>query len=134
MMNASLTLVALFSFTSVAPSLDADPKDDPREELESAIPEAIRLLEAKEYVTFLKNFVAPVHLKKLAEKGSLEEFAKEFGRTKSGRLLKVLKSIKDAKPELGDEGKKATFKLKEEVEGKKTIVFVKVDKFWYIQN
>jgi hypothetical protein len=112
----------------------ADAKVDRREKLETAIPEGVRLLEAKEYATFIKHFAEPDQLKKATRDTSLEAFAKEFGQEKAAILLKVLKSIKDTKPAFSADGKKATYNLKDDVAGKKTITFVKVDKYWYIQN
>jgi len=111
----------------------ADSKADPREKPETAVPEGIRLLEAKDYATFLTNFVPPDDLKKITAKASLDEFAKRFGENKAPQLLQVLKSIRDSKPALDPSGKKATYELKEQIEGKKSIIWVKVDKYWYIQ-
>jgi hypothetical protein len=129
MITCRLFLVAFSCVALVAASSAADAKADPREKLETAIPEGIRLLEAKEYAKFLKNFVSPDVLKKLTEKQTLEEFAKEFGEEKAARLLKALQTIKDAKPELDADGKKATYKLKE-----RPLIFVKIDKYWYIEG
>jgi len=44
----------------------------------------------------------------------------------------VLKSIKDAKPKLDPAGRVATFTPVEPVGGKKSIVFMKIGRFWYI--
>ena len=121
-------------FLSVAATAAPAPKANPREKLETAITEAIRLLEAKEYATVLKNFVTPDDLKAITEKIPLDELAKQFGEGKADRLLKVLKSIEDVKPTFDKEGKTATFKLKAEADGKKTISWVKIGKYWYIQD
>jgi len=48
---------------------------------------------------------------------------------------RALKAIKDSKPALNPDGKKATYKLKEPLpNGSKTIGFVKVEKYWYIHD
>ncbi len=112
----------------------ADTKTDPRESLDTAIPEAIRLLEAREYAAFLKSFLPPHELKKFTEKNSLEELAKGFGEKKASRLLRVLKAIKDLKPTFDAEGKEATYEMKERIDGKKSIFFARIDKYLYIQN
>lgn len=113
----------------------ADPPDaDPQEELATAIPEAIRLLEEEEYVTFLKNFVPPSDLKKITDKRSIEEVAEGFGEKKAPQLLEVLNSIKDAEPTLDDDEKKATYALKKPLGSKKSISFIKIEKRWYLQN
>jgi hypothetical protein len=127
------TAVYLWLLVVISPAT-ADTKVDPREKLDTAVPEAIRLLEAKDYSTFLKNFIPPDELKKVTEKATLDEFANKFGENKATRLLQVLKSIRDAKPTLDPSEKKATYELKEPIDRKKTLTWVKVDKHWYIQN
>jgi hypothetical protein len=118
----------------VMPIFADDVKPDPRENLNTAIPEAIRLLEAKEYKVFLKSFVIPEDFKRITATKSLEEFAKVFGERNGLKLLKVCKVIKDVKPTLDDTGTKATFAINQEIAGKKSITFVKVEKHWYIRN
>lgn len=125
------TLACLAGFATLAP---APAKTDPRKKLETAIPEAIRLLEAKEYETFLKKFVAPDDFKKITKETTLEEIAKQFEKDKAAALLQVLKSVKDKKPTFDSEGKKATFKHEVKDAPKDSITFVKVDNLWYIQN
>lgn len=113
----------------------ADSKADPRENLETALPEAIRRLEAKEYTSFLRDFVSPDDLKGITEQGPLDEFAKAFGEGKAAQLLQVLKSIVDAKPTLNESGNEATYELKDAPsDSKKTITWMKIGEFWYIQN
>lgn len=102
--------------------------------LETAIPEGIRLLEAKEYATFLKNFVEPEHFKKVTQSVPLEKFAERFGEGKAAAMLEVLKSIREAKPTLDPSGTKATYTLKEPVGTKGAIIWVKVEDHWYIRN
>ncbi len=117
-----------------APLSAAGVKDEAREKVETAIPEGIRLLEAKEYAVFLKAFVPPELLGRLTEKTTLEEFAKQFSEQKGPRLLKALQSIKGTKPLLSDDGLKATFKPKDDTGKERTLVFVKIGKYWYIGN
>lgn len=109
-------------------------KADPREKLETAVPEAIRLLEKKEYIELLKKFVSPDELKEITKQTKIEDFAKEFGKDKAEQLLKALKATKDVKPKLDDDMKIAVFEFKEEVDGRDSIKFKKVDKYWYIKN
>lgn len=112
----------------------AEDKPDPREQLATAITEGIRLLEAKDYERFLQDFVPPEDFKRITQKRPLVEFAAGFGQEKATQLLEVLKEIKDAKPMLDEAGNKATFAINEEIAGKKTVTFRKVEKYWYIQN
>jgi len=134
MLSARLLLISSLVFSFVTPLVAQDVKPESREILETSIPEGIRLLEAKEHKAFVEIFVPPADLKKITEGTSLEEFAKKFGERKAPRLLEILKEIKGTKPSLDDNGTKATFALKEEKNGKKSITFVKIDKYWYIKN
>jgi hypothetical protein len=127
-------LLGLVVILMPASQLPAGSKPDPREKVDTAVPEGIRLLDAKEYSSFLQKFVPPDDLKKLTMKAPLDEFAKEFGQTHAPRLLKVLQAIRGTNPTLVADGMLATFPLKEPIEGKKSITFIKVGKFWYIQN
>lgn len=129
----TMILIAMVA-AAFSVSLAQDAKPDPQEKLETAIPEAIRLIEAKEYAKFLKSYVAPEDLKKIAAEMPLDEFAKFFGEKKAEPLLKMLKAIKGVKPTLDADGKKATFKVKDPIDGRDSISFQKVDKRWYIQN
>lgn len=140
--------MSVFVSVVVSPVFADDVKSDPRENLETAVPEAIRLLEAKEYEVFLESFTPPVVLKKIKAGEdprmppqittitdiTFEEFARRFGERKAPTLLKVLKEIKNAKPTLDDTGTKATFALNEEINERKSLTFVKIKKHWYIQN
>lgn len=134
MLSIRLLLISSLVISFVTPVVAQDVKPESREALETAIPEGIRLLEAKEYKVFVEIFVPPADLKKIIEGTSLEEFAKKFGERKAPRLLEVFEEIKGTNPSLDDSGTKATFALKEEKDGKKSITFVKVDKYWYIKN
>ena len=129
-----LIVMSVIAPFAVLPVFADDVKPDPRENLNTAIPEAIRLLEAKEYKAFLKSFMTPDDFKKLTATESLEKYAKAWGERKGLILLKFCKVIKDAKPTLDDTGTKATFTIKEAIAGKKSITFVKVEKHWCIRN
>ena len=114
--------------------VQADTTPNPREKLQTAIPEGIRLLETKEYITFLKNFANPSDLEQFTKENSLEEGAKVFAEEKAQRLLEILKEIQDVKPKFENNGNKAIFQLKDNNEGMHTIIFVRVERYWYIQN
>ena len=111
-------------------------KADPREKLETAVPEAIRLLEKKEYKTFLKQFVSPKALERMLkdEELTLEELAAKFAVKKTDPLLDVLKAIEKVKPTLQDDGKTAKFYLPKPGIVNMSIKFYKVGKYWYIGN
>ncbi|GIW92819.1 MAG: hypothetical protein KatS3mg110_0860 [Pirellulaceae bacterium] len=108
----------------------------PQAQLDTAISEAIRLLEKKDHVTLLKNFVAPDDLQKIVQNVPIEELAERFGKNHAEHLLKVLKSIQGKKPELDQEKKTATFRIDESLRlpMRDTLVFVQVNGLWYIRN
>jgi hypothetical protein len=125
---------ALAGFVAFAAIGSAQAKADPREKLETAIPEAIRLLESKEYEKFLRTFVTPEEFAKITKQVSLEEFVKRFSEGKAPELLRVLKAVSGTKPSLDPSGTVATFKHQLKGTARDSIRFVKVEKFWYIQN
>ena len=131
----SIVLVLVLGFVSLVYAADDPPKKaNPREKLETIIPEGIRLLKAKKYKTFLEQFVAPEDLKRIKSRVKLEDMAELFGKRKAGVLLSVLESIKDQEPEVSDDGKTATYRLSKPAGSKKKIEFQKVGKYWYIKN
>jgi hypothetical protein len=117
---------------SVAPPVAVPP--DPREKPETAIAECVRLLEAKEYKSFLQEFTPPATLALLLSmpNTTIEDLAKEVGEKTSADVLQALMAVKDVKPEMSSDGQKATFKLKEPVGGRDSLSLVKIGKFWYM--
>ncbi|RCS44597.1 hypothetical protein DTL42_16865 [Bremerella cremea] len=128
----SLVSFLLLAFAAVAWGEDA--AADPRETLATAIPEGIRLLEAEQYEEFLTKFVSPADLKMITARKSMDEFVNSFNERKAARVLKALKAIEGTKPKLDAAGTKANFVFKQEIDGKKSLTFVKVDKYWYLSN
>ena len=103
--------------------------------LEKLVPEAIRLIEAKDYVAVLEALVSPEDLKKITDEKTLTEAAAKFGEKKAEGLLAVLKFVKDQKPVLTKDGNIATFQLPEKQEfSNSSIVFIRMDGRWYIRN
>ncbi len=144
---ASALILAAFSIgvaQDPKPAQEPKPTQEPKpaqevkverlEKLETAIPEGIRLLEAKEYTLFMKSFAKPDDLKRVLEKESMDEFAKRFGETRGAILLSILKDFKDVKPKMDETGTKATYPVKTEGSPKKEMTFTKIEKRWYIEN
>src|SRR5262245_42048385 len=103
---------------------------DPRERLETAIAEGIKLLEAKDYAKFLTMFVPP---EVLASRGPIEQFAAEFASRKGPMALVALKQIQNAKPTMSPDGSVATYELIPAPEGGPgSITWQKTGKYWYI--
>jgi hypothetical protein len=119
---------------SVAPTDAGQPQPDPRQKPETAVVECIRLLEAKEYKSFLQEFTPPDTLALLLSMPNMtiDDIAKEAGEKQLPELLQALKAIKDVKPEVSSDGQKATFTLTEPVAGHNSFSLVKIGKFWYM--
>ncbi len=130
----SIARIAVAVLATLAFSLAAVP-DDVRQDLGKLVPESIRLLEAKEYATFLQTVVPPTEFQKIIGEKGLDAFAAKFAEKKAGSLLAVLKAIKDVKPKLSEDGNTASYPLPEIPEvSKKEIVFTKIDGRWFIKN
>lgn len=110
----------------------AEDRLNAREELATAVPEAIRLLEKKKYEDFVTSFMPPDALKKITQEQSTEEFARRFGERFAVKLLQVLQSIEGKTPKLDQDGMIATFTHDVKDAPSDTITFVKVGKYWYI--
>ncbi|HMP02115.1 MAG TPA: hypothetical protein PKD86_04820 [Gemmatales bacterium] len=133
MMHAAAVLFFL-TIPLLAPGQD---KEAWRENIDTAIEEGIRLLEAKEYVTFVKSFISPKELEQVKQEMSWEELASRFERDgNAATLLKVFKAIKGQKPEqTEDDGRKMRFAVPKELKAPRSdIVFVKIGKYWYLSN
>ena len=125
-----ICLVALLVFGQAGPAAKADP----REQLPTAIAEAIRLLEAKQHVEFVKMFVPPERLKERAgTPESLAKFAEAFAQ-RGARMLAALKEIQKMKPQMDQGDTIATYTLSPQEGAPPSLRFQKIGKFWYIAN
>ncbi len=107
---------------------------DPREDLISAITDAIHLLENKETQTFIEKYALPEDLEKILKKKSMSELVEDFSKGKGEKVLIALRLAKKLKPMYSESGNKASF-LKSEVGGlSKDLVFTKFDNLWYLAN
>lgn len=125
-----LTLVALVAVAR------AEDKEEYRTKLETAIPRAIKMLEAGQHADFLKAFVTPDEMKKITERVTFEEFAAKFGERKAAALLATLRHIEGKKPtHVERDGNLVTYELPEDLKAPgNRIKFVRIDNLWYIKN
>lgn len=108
-------------------------KADPRENLDTAIAESIRLLEAKEHATFLKTFIEPEML--ASRRDTFEEFVASFAGERADRLLAMLKHTRTLKPVTSAEGTIATYQPDPNAGvGTRSLRWEKTGKYWYIAN
>lgn len=109
-----------------------------RSKLDTALTEAIRLLEAKDYVGFIKEFAPPDALPPGMPPGMLDQIAPmiiqqpDFVK-QMGEMLDTLKSIGSQKavPTMGDDGNTATYTTTAADGSKQTMVFKKANGVWY---
>lgn len=130
-----LTFVSgvLLALTLVTPQPQAAAKADPRENLDSAIGEAIRLLEAKDYAAFLKTFIEPTML--ASRRDSFEAFAASFAGERADRLLATLKHLRTLKPAMNTDATIATYQPDPNAGvGTRPVRWEKTGKYWYIAN
>lgn len=127
------TLTALMLTLLVGAQAPAPAKADPRENLDTAITEAIRLLEKKDYAAFLTTFSEPGRMAK--RRDSIQEFAAEFGRERAALVLDMLKHIQKAKPTMSENGTVATFAIDPKLTGgRDNVRWRKTERYWYIDN
>ena len=106
----------------------------PRENLVSAISDAIQLLENKNYQSFIEKYAMPEDLEKILKRESMDELVESFSDGKAEKVLNALKLASELEPKYDESANKATFS-KNDVGGmSKDMVFRKVDKYWYIAN
>jgi len=107
---------------------------DPRQSLDTAIPEAIRLLQAQDLVGFYNEFVQPE--KPNVSAGQFDALVRQTPnfQQKIDELVQMLQSLQGLTPELDDSGKKATFKGIKQSNGVSIDMnFSKRDGLWYFE-
>jgi len=119
-------------------SSDALTETNPRTKPNTAITDAIRLVEDKDMVGFVKAVFPPNILAKLPPADSIERLGQDMGspRIRDALLkdLAALKAIQDQTPILTDDGKTATFETHLDDPLRTEVILKKVDGLWYIEN
>jgi hypothetical protein len=110
----------------------ADVPPNPRENVSTALAEAIDLLEAKRYTTLIKRFVPPDQLKRLMDEKSLEEVTIHF-EAQADEVLKAFRALERATPVFSRDGREATFRTTESVVHQK-LTFQRIGRYWYIKD
>ena len=65
---------------------------------------------------------------------SMEELARTFAKQHADRLLGMLQQIKEQKPQLSDEGRRAEYAVEWRNFSKSKLVFLKIEDRWYLHN
>lgn len=128
-------ILAIVIAVSVSPLISAQsPKkrvtsDDP----EKSIALAIKLLEAKDHVAFIREFMPPAALAKALEKRDIHEVAKEDVGDRGEKWIREFNLVRGTKPVFHDEQTKATFRAKS-ADGKSVEVkLTLIDGKWYLK-
>ena len=108
---------------------------DARTDIKTAVPEAIRLLETKDYANFVKQFMPPSQLSQMpipvdqlvammtADPGAAAQFQ---------TMIDTLKRIQGLAPTMSADGNKATFTLDPPIANEKQVSLVKENGLWYL--
>ena len=127
------TLTVLAATTARTAPEPAEKAAD-KEDLSTAIKKGVEVLEATKYSEFLERYMVPEDLAKLKKSGDFDSIAAGF-KDHADVMLKVLKGIQDAKPELSEDGALATFDVsKLEGQHPPKIQFRQVKDVWYIAD
>jgi hypothetical protein len=133
MCNRRLILALCLSLLTSGWSMAAD-QADPQEKLETAIPEMIRLLEAKEHKQLIERFADPMKIAEISKRVGLEKIVEQFAAEKASVLLNVLKEVQKIKPTMNADGTEANYTFEKPIDGKRDFTMMQVDKRWYIKN
>jgi hypothetical protein len=136
MISTVLSSLAL-SLTIFAVPQQVTSTPSPRENVETTVEEAIRLLESKDYRTFLVEFFPPEWVKaKTGEPGGLNAWVDVFLAHSVGFLLPMLKGATTVAPAYDEAKTTAIFHLKMQ-EGTESFTrafkMVKIGRYWYIE-
>jgi hypothetical protein len=117
--------------------LQVTPKPSPRENVETTVVEALRLLQSKDYRTFLQKYFPPEWVKaKMAEPGGLNAWVDGWAANSLGNVLGHLKQASTLKPTYDEAKTTAIFRLTIQ-EGTasftKDFKMVKIGRYWYIE-
>ena len=132
--TGGVTIAVIASSNKGLPARAAAAQSDPREDPVTAIAEAIRLLEAEEYRTFVEQFVPPEALNTVVAMMTLDEFAQDFADKSAGKVLEILRMLRGRTPSLNADGTVATFTLGESIAGRDSFALVKIGRYWYIPS
>jgi hypothetical protein len=122
----------VLSLTVLASPLQVVSKPSLRENAETALREALRLIEAKDYRTFLLQFMPPEMVKtKTKSEAALNEWIEYFATHGVVYTLPKIKEAIRVSPKYDDAKATATFPLKEN-DGTKWFKLIKIGRNWYV--
>jgi hypothetical protein len=124
--------VSVLSVGLLVPSFQARPLTPVREDVSATVKDAVRVLDAKEYKTFLLEFFPPDFVKKeLTSPAVIEQRLTTFSTHSLGFILPKLRAAMSVAPTFDAQKTKATFRFNLH-EGPTTVTMLKVGRFWYL--
>lgn len=128
-LGASLLLSLVIATSALAQA----PPADTRRDLNAAIPEMIRLLEAKSYAPFIRSYMPPEQQRDLASAGKLEDVVKKLNPEIFAIMLRQLKGTRGITPTQNADGSQMKFTFAKPIDGSSQVTFIKLGEFWYIK-
>lgn len=116
------------------PAFAAETPESIGKQIDVVVDEAIRMLEAKEDVAFLKRFTHPLDLKTYTAAKPVEELAIQFRAGRAEHYLLAFKGVKGKVPELFENQTLAGYLWDTPDRRRETLMFVRYDGVWYIHG
>jgi hypothetical protein len=131
----ALTLAAGTAGLAFADPQASGQQADAKRQVAAAIQEAIRLLEAKQHLEFVKTFIRPSELEELVTKfGTVEKVAAELGKDDDGTMLKRLHAASKLEPTFNADGTIARYTFDAPIGGEKGLSLQKIGDRWYLRD
>lgn len=102
----------------------------------AVVQDAIRLLESKLYLDFIKKYMRPSELEELVAKfGSPENVAAEFDKQqRAPGMLTALRAALKLEPAFDAEGTRARYTFETPIGGERALTLQKIGDRWYIRD
>ncbi len=127
--------VAAVVLLSAAVDTAAGQETDAKRQVDAAIKDATRLLEAKQHVEFIKTYMRPNEIERLLPKfGSIETLATEFGKEAAGTMLKALQAAAKLVPVFNETMTSARYTFETPIGRERGLLLQKIGDRWYVAD
>lgn len=132
----ALVVVAVAALAWPAKTAGSQQQPDPRRQVQTVLQEAIRLLETRQHLEFVKTFMRPNEVERLVAKfGTIENLAAEFGRDERvGTLLKALQAASKLEPMFNSTNTSARYTFETPIGRDRGLLLQKIGERWYIAD
>jgi len=121
--NPLTTIVAILIF-----AVGCGKPASPRENVETAIADAILMLESNKIEKLIKTYIPPNKLVKMLKKNDIKDLVSKNSAGKMRQLLMALKSAQLLEPQYSSDLKSAKFRT-----SPNELIMIKIDGYWYIK-